>query len=253
MRSPCNKTVFFPVGAFNANWSKVRISPPAFKMRALAPDVTRNAQTYKKMTINESLIQKVKKLTYSDFGHFVQPFVVNYGSDDDSNAFFIGLLGHVLGDGAQGYWRTVDAGHEQTSQYDFVEMRSSSTGQITVQLHGQCNKSQNKKCNNLELFVKSKDGRHCDRRNVYVPWPTVTDTHLWTLVQSAWLCGRACDRCRYPKRKNKRISRLWKRIETDEKLTILKFQSVPYECERVETFVKEKHTRTHTHGLREHR
>jgi len=43
--SPCNKTVFFPVGAFNASWSKVRISPPAFKMRALAPEVTRNAQT----------------------------------------------------------------------------------------------------------------------------------------------------------------------------------------------------------------
>lgn len=46
--SPCNKTVFLPVGAFNASWSKVKISPPALRMRALAPEVTRNAQTYGK-------------------------------------------------------------------------------------------------------------------------------------------------------------------------------------------------------------
>lgn len=42
---PCIRRVFFPVGALNANWSKVKHSPPAFKILALAPSVNLRAQT----------------------------------------------------------------------------------------------------------------------------------------------------------------------------------------------------------------
>lgn len=42
--SPWRRMVFSPLGALSASWSKVKISPPAFKMRALAPSVTCNAQ-----------------------------------------------------------------------------------------------------------------------------------------------------------------------------------------------------------------
>lgn len=41
---PCRRMVFWPRGARRANWSKVRISPPAFRILALAPSVTRRAQ-----------------------------------------------------------------------------------------------------------------------------------------------------------------------------------------------------------------
>ena len=43
---PCNNTVFFPVGAAKASWSKVRISPPAFKILSLAFSVTCDAHTF---------------------------------------------------------------------------------------------------------------------------------------------------------------------------------------------------------------
>lgn len=72
--------------------------------------------------------------TYRELGHFEQPFVVDDGTDDDGDAFIVGHLGHVLGDGAHRYRRTVDAGHEQTFQHDLVEMGASSAGQVTVQL-----------------------------------------------------------------------------------------------------------------------
>lgn len=42
---PCKRTVFLPVGAFKASWSKVKIVPPAFRMRARAFAVKRSAHT----------------------------------------------------------------------------------------------------------------------------------------------------------------------------------------------------------------
>jgi len=44
-RLPCMRIVFLPVGAFKASWSKVIISPPAFRIRARAFSVTRSAHT----------------------------------------------------------------------------------------------------------------------------------------------------------------------------------------------------------------
>lgn len=49
--SPCKITVFCPLGAFSANWSSVRISPPAFKMRPRAFSVTWRAQTWSQINI----------------------------------------------------------------------------------------------------------------------------------------------------------------------------------------------------------
>lgn len=45
---PWISTVFFPVGDLSASWSKVIISPPAFRIRARALSVTRRAHTYRK-------------------------------------------------------------------------------------------------------------------------------------------------------------------------------------------------------------
>merc|ERR1712223_1062035 len=36
LRGPCRRMVFFPVGALRASWSKVMISPPAFKILSRA-------------------------------------------------------------------------------------------------------------------------------------------------------------------------------------------------------------------------
>ena len=46
---PWSKTVFWPVGALKANWSKVKTSPPAFKMRSRAFSVTCRAATCKNL------------------------------------------------------------------------------------------------------------------------------------------------------------------------------------------------------------
>lgn len=81
-----------------------------------------------------SIRRQERTRTYGEFGHFEQPFVIDNGTDDDSYAFLIGHLGHVLGDGAQRYRWTVDARHEQTFQHNLVEMGASSSSQITVQL-----------------------------------------------------------------------------------------------------------------------
>jgi len=40
---PLNKTVFEPVGALKASWSKVKASPPALRMRSFAAVVKRRA------------------------------------------------------------------------------------------------------------------------------------------------------------------------------------------------------------------
>merc|ERR1719385_73550 len=45
LRGPCRRMVFFPVGALRASWSKVMISPPAFKILSRAFSVTLRAQT----------------------------------------------------------------------------------------------------------------------------------------------------------------------------------------------------------------
>lgn len=82
-----------------------------------------------------------KQNTYSELGHLEQTLVIDHGTDDDGDTFFIGYLGHVLGDSAQRDRRAVDAGHEQASQYDFVEVGPSTAGQETVQLHKQNKKS----------------------------------------------------------------------------------------------------------------
>lgn len=69
-----------------------------------------------------------------ELGHFVEPLIVDNGADDDDNALVVCHFGHVLGDGAQRQWGSVDAGHEQSFQHDLVEMGTSTPGQVTVQL-----------------------------------------------------------------------------------------------------------------------
>jgi len=104
-------------------------------MRALAPEVTRNAQTCgKKMFINNKALEWGAFGTYRELGHLEQPLVIHDGADDDGNALVVGDFGHVLGNGAQRYRRTIDARHEQTFQHDFVEMRPGAPRQVTVQL-----------------------------------------------------------------------------------------------------------------------
>lgn len=43
--SPESRTVPLPLGEAMANWSKVRMVPPARRMRVRAPRVTRRAQS----------------------------------------------------------------------------------------------------------------------------------------------------------------------------------------------------------------
>merc|ERR1719412_2603770 len=45
LRGPCTSTVFLPVGARTASWSKVMISPPAFRILSRAFSVTLRAHT----------------------------------------------------------------------------------------------------------------------------------------------------------------------------------------------------------------
>lgn len=72
--------------------------------------------------------------TYRELGHLEQSLVIHDSANDDGNALVVGDFGHVLGNGAQRYRRTVDARHEQTFQHDFVEMRPGAPCQVTVQL-----------------------------------------------------------------------------------------------------------------------
>merc|ERR1719369_2611864 len=58
LRRPCTNKVFLPVGAFNASWSKVRISPPALRTRTRALSVNRRAQIVNLGT-SSSLISSV--------------------------------------------------------------------------------------------------------------------------------------------------------------------------------------------------
>lgn len=71
---------------------------------------------------------------YLELGHFVEPLVVDDGTDHDDDALFVGHFGHVLGDGAHRQRRTVDAGHEQPFQHDLVEMGTGAPSQVPVQL-----------------------------------------------------------------------------------------------------------------------
>ena len=47
---PCRRTVFWPRGARKASWSKVMISPPALRILAWAPSVTRSAQIWREFS-----------------------------------------------------------------------------------------------------------------------------------------------------------------------------------------------------------
>lgn len=72
--------------------------------------------------MNTKQKKKTSIRTYRELGHFVQPLVIDNGTHNHGDTLVVGNLSHVLGDGAQRYWRTVDTRHKQTFQHDFVEM-----------------------------------------------------------------------------------------------------------------------------------
>lgn len=96
--------------------------------------------------------------TYCKLGHFVQPLVINNSANDNCNTLFIGDLGHVLRDSAQRYRRTVNTRHEQTSQYNFVEMGTGTASQETVQLQGR-----------ERLIIQYRVNEQCVVCNPYLP------------------------------------------------------------------------------------
>lgn len=60
---PRRRRVFAPVGARSASWSKVRVSPPAFSILALAVAVNRNAATESLGTVRRRLSSVIVPIT----------------------------------------------------------------------------------------------------------------------------------------------------------------------------------------------
>lgn len=72
--------------------------------------------------------------THRELGHFVESLIINNSTNNDGNTIPIHHFGHVLSNGTQRHWRTVDARHKQTFQNDLVEMGPCTASQVTVQL-----------------------------------------------------------------------------------------------------------------------
>ena len=58
--TPCSSIVFCPLGALRANWSKVRISPPALRILARAVSVNLRAQIFTKGKVMVKVMVTVK-------------------------------------------------------------------------------------------------------------------------------------------------------------------------------------------------
>lgn len=135
---PCIKTVFLPVGAFIASWSKVRISPPALRIRARALDVTRSAQTYSKDSVRsiERLCRihtsKHLQIHYREFRKRVQTGIIDHGSNNNGDTILTSSVWHQLSDFRQRYRWAVNLRHEQSLQNDTIEFGIRSADQKSV-------------------------------------------------------------------------------------------------------------------------
>jgi len=70
-----------------------------------------------------------------EFGEDGEADVVGDGADCDNDLILAGgTCGELLGDGGEGDGRTVDFGHEEPLEDDFVEVCVCAAGQETIQL-----------------------------------------------------------------------------------------------------------------------
>jgi len=77
------------------------------------------------------------RMTYREFGDFINPLVIRDGSNDNSNFPSPSLLLHEPSESSNGDWGSVNFGHEETLEDDFIELGRSSAGKETVEFHQQ--------------------------------------------------------------------------------------------------------------------
>lgn len=72
--------------------------------------------------------------SYRQFGNLEDSQVVGHGADNDSDFAITAILLHVSDQPGQRHRRSVDFGHEETTEHNLVELGIGSSGQKAIQL-----------------------------------------------------------------------------------------------------------------------